>query len=613
MAIAGAKKFTVGTDGIARSGDSSSNFVVTLAGGTNDSNRTWLDVSGAMTGINVDGRSSWTRVDVDGDMNNSSIILGHDAKLYAGVADSGGDVIGTPISVNNRGTVTIGANDGSSYEVEVRGGVMSFGTSSAGSSDTTTVTIWGHAGTSTNPINENWNLRGYSDVTIKRDFVMVDQESPPITLPLVEQQEHSKLTVVGNTTGGDWHVLEDSEFTANVNATVITGGEWEIEDQSTVLVEEVQHGFWTVCSTGHDGNPGLKVEKLLNPDSLTVDGVTAQGFELGIDVCQEGVFPWDMTLKNGATVVVDNFAGWHAGIGDWHPFFVGECSYPLTKDSRIIYEGTGNLYHLKSNAALGIGGELDRVGTSSTLEIRMETEGACYFTVDLSRFNTGGQTETAVFESEGTTFRFITGSGALFDLVSPDYRTVPSTCRTSVTAYCSSTGNCNQGNVLFTDSIAVRRWKKFQVDDDSVGLIDSFSNSPIAESPCVLSDALYAIDITIADGANLSNGGKNVYYTGALQANTSGYGSITGSGSVIQLTPTLYGDFDGDSNGNESADTDRFNSAWCREADDGSDLYDPLVDYNSDGLINCHDRNRFLTNWPSATINGPSCSLNNCP
>ena len=64
---------------------------------------------------------------------------------------------------------------------------------------------------------------------------------------------------------------------------------------------------------------------------------------------------------------------------------------------------------------------------------------------------------------------------------------------------------------------------------------------------------LNAVDITIGSDVILETGPQvhvNLYYTGRFN----NYGTIQGVGTVTQLTPTRYGDFDGDGDGDDIDD-----------------------------------------------------------
>ena len=145
-------------------------------------------------------------------------------------------------------------------------------------------------------------------------------------------------------------------------------------------------------------------------------------------------------------------------------------------------------------------------------------------------------------------------------------------------------------------------------------MFDWFDNSAQSDPGCGIAETFYAIDIEVEDGATLALGSSNVYYTGTVDTHTTGI--ITGNQPIL-LKPTSYGDFNGnlvlddDPLGNDY-DVERFNTGYC--TDFGDVDYDPLVDWNCDGLINCHDRRHLVDNWGTITgLVGESCALNNCP
>jgi len=148
-----------------------------------------------------------------------------------------------------------------------------------------------------------------------------------------------------------------------------------------------------------------------------------------------------------------------------------------------------------------------------------------------------------------------------------------------------------------------------------VRLIDLYASTPISgarelsgSSP--LAEALYVIDLEVESGAVLEAGNTediNIYYTGTLTNNGNIYKSDgTTAYTPIELTPTLYGNFDADqAGGNDTDDVNRFNAAFPSKV--GDEEYDPLVDWNCDGFIDCLDRGQYIANWSPTGIEDNSC------
>lgn len=140
-------------------------------------------------------------------------------------------------------------------------------------------------------------------------------------------------------------------------------------------------------------------------------------------------------------------------------------------------------------------------------------------------------------------------------------------------------------------------------------------------------DGVYTIDLTVDADARLHVGLEastapqfNIYYTGKLTNNGTIVRWDEGTSAWVNYTPVLlsvttYGDFDGDSVSNDSADVTRFNDHWCSCAQGSTPDadYDPLVDWNCDGAIDDTDRDQFEDNWPNATgVTTATCSAA-CP
>ncbi len=129
------------------------------------------------------------------------------------------------------------------------------------------------------------------------------------------------------------------------------------------------------------------------------------------------------------------------------------------------------------------------------------------------------------------------------------------------------------------------------IDNDDNSCTTTYTGGKIPE-------ALYVKDLEVATGTTLDADNLGIYYTGTLTNN----GTIE-NGSAIELTPTTYGDFNGD--GDEPADVDRFNDAFPSEIDD--DEYDPLVDWDCDGDADCDDRSQYILNWNPTGIEDDNC------
>ena len=111
----------------------------------------------------------------------------------------------------------------------------------------------------------------------------------------------------------------------------------------------------------------------------------------------------------------------------------------------------------------------------------------------------------------------------------------------------------------------------------------------------VVGEAMYVDgDVTIEGGALFDVNSLRLYYTGTLT------GFVPAPG-PIKAVITLYGDFDGDGNGNDLDDINRF----CASFGPLSISYDPLVDSDCDGDVDCRDLRRYDSNWG---IGIPACA-----
>ncbi len=266
---------------------------------------------------------------------------------------------------------------------------------------------------------------------------------------------------------------------------------------------------------------------------------------------------------------------------------------------------------------MDLGGELVKNAWASDLDIAV-TE-MFLVTAETVRIE-NQQTLTIRFDTEDVSVETQDiGSDKLVEAFAPDY------------------GANNPGNVLFVDSPCVRRWEKLTARQGahSTQLFDDFCSTPMSGSPGSLGcpggsppygvpEAVYVIDLEVEAGATLIAGVTsvpvkevNIYYTGVL----TGVENIVDRAGLpyvpVRLTPTAYGDFNGDGEGNDDPavpgnDTYRFNQAFCTCAEFDA-RYDPLVDWNCDGFIDNTDRDQYNANWknPAGLTTGP-CSPGFC-
>ncbi len=173
---------------------------------------------------------------------------------------------------------------------------------------------------------------------------------------------------------------------------------------------------------------------------------------------------------------------------------------------------------------------------------------------------------------------------------------------------------CNPDEVLFVDSPCVRRWQTVTVESPQAATLwNQKTSTPItcAGSSCLgdeIPEALYATDLVVTSGSTLDTDNLNVYYTGKFTND----GTVLGGGSVTKLVPTLYGDFNGNGDGDEIPDVARFNFAFCSCIGDVN--CDILVDWNWDGGGADSDRAKVNINWdsPPMITSGP-CSISCTP
>lgn len=296
---------------------------------------------------------------------------------------------------------------------------------------------------------------------------------------------------------------------------------------------------------------------------------------------------------------------WHAGT--WVDATCGPSPPQLDQNSKITYGETGNLYEQIGGGAIGIGGNLIQEDESSSMTFKLNQGSAVFFRTQLYPHSVAGSPIPTTFDAHGATWELVSGAGTtnpFMDTFAPDYKRG------------AGSVDFNPHNVVFSDAICTPRWGEVQTvfgdTNGSVEVANFYKNTPIADIPGQVSggelpEALYTDDLTVASGTTFVNNGFNIYHTGAYTLN----GSMSGSGLVIQLEVTPYGDFGGDQVANDAGDVTRFNNAFpscvsgvgCSTAG-----WDPLVDWNCDGYINCADRAQFLVNWPSATgLDNDSC------
>ncbi len=565
----------------------SANLKVLLQNGTDDANRTIVDVDGNATEITFAGATGigqtagFVKLDVAGNVTDSDINLGDDCIL----------IIDGVVSSNPSAAVTLGTSGGTGATIAT--------VDSVGGTPTTEVT--------------DWNLRGESELTITNDYdSTVTSHFPEFTMT-----DSSEMTVGGTTTGAVWNMSDDSEFTGTGNiiaGTVVGAGVWNlINDARVIALDDIDGGVWTVRSDGGTSGLGLDVTDLLDPDELTVTAVgTVECDRLSLADVQ-----WDMTIKSGGTVEVgdtscasatDQCDAWHDGD---HP----QATPDVGGFSKLTYSGTGNTYIV--HRELFIFGEVIRATSTSELNIVMGDGGSGSQTVlkpGTQTVRVEGVDDTTyinAFDLEGVSVTFVT-SGS-FETGGPDY-------------IGDGTNDFNGAKVLFTDSPCVHRWNDVVIEDDGAGfveLIDLYQSTPISGNTfgaLLLEDALYVMDLTVETGAvlRLDSSVENIFYTGTTTID----GDILLSDGTTPYTPvklsrSLFGNFNGSGSGDETADTDRFIDAWCtcyRKTTLDAD-YDPLTDWDCDGDVDNDDLDQYEANY--GTGSPPNISafdgLSSCP
>lgn len=166
-------------------------------------------------------------IQITGDMKNCRAVLSHDCDI-----DVTGDMI------NDTGTFHIfNMRDGTTVDVTGDVAGMEVGTFSraVGANTGTTINVGSmgakdgpDAGTEPDTIGAKWIMRGDTTLLCEGDFFGDDPESA-VFVSHVKLLNDSIMTVDGDTTGSDWHIFDDSIFTADTVNTKVTGGEWGIE------------------------------------------------------------------------------------------------------------------------------------------------------------------------------------------------------------------------------------------------------------------------------------------------------------------------------------------------------------------------------------------------
>lgn len=570
LLIEAGNELTVEED-LYRSGVLGANFLVKFQDGSSGDPTTLLvkGIDNAMEdnlrdvglGPAAGHRADWVKLDVDGDIKDVSMTLGDDAVVVVGndFPDRRGKVTGpgdgsVAWTIGNRGVVDI-------FDM-VTGVDMSFGTSGAGETDTTDVWIY-KVGDATNAITDTWTIRGYSEVEVE---FRIDCSSavPPLT---------SKVTVQDHAT-----LLAGALFVESAEQPPITYGEWIVQDNAVVKTGlfgngGIGHGDWTVRDSGL-----VNVLGGFFPDDLDVNGAEVECLTLGWSGTGKALIAWDLTIRSGGEVTVTGASG---GASALHNGIVNG----LSTNSTITYRGSGNTY-----TALGpiyIGGTIKAGGPFSSLTMSAEKgiEVASEFLL--------ASGDTIDFDVEDVSLVLGSASHApALEAFGPDY-------------------GLSTNDALFTDSPCVRRWEQATFDTSAAEatLKNVFASAPITctGTSCTgdeIPEAVYLKNLVVTGSNGLDVSGLNLYYTGLLSASgpiKDGAGSYT----PIKLTPTTYGDFDADGDGDETADVTRFNDAFPSELGDAE--YDHLVDWNCDGAIDCDDRAQYITNWNPSGIEDNGC------
>ncbi len=556
------KTLQIGQGGLFKStgaGMPVANFPVRMKNGVAP-NKTTVDVQGPIDGIDFGPapkqKGDHVKITCRSDLKNSSIALGDESTVWtAGTGFQ--DIASTNITlgdgaiinfdgrdVTGPGNHTVGWTIGDDGIVNIRysggGGDVSGVDMTIGTGAATasedTRVNIRSVGFTSLPISDTWLLRGYADVAIDLHFWAAGENA---TIVL---QDDAKMSIGGSALGGAWEVKDEA-------ASLSVGGDF---DAATLLV----------------------------------DGATVNGYRLGHKTGPV----WDLTVQNGGKIITEDQGGLLGQLalsGTW---------FGHTDNSVLTYSGLGNSVH---TSAVDIGGELVRGGWAADLEIGVDEQ--FLVATELVRVE-NGQTFTTPFDSENVTI-VVEGTGPLktVESIGPDYE------------------GYNEREVLFADSPCVRRWEKLLVQSGTFAhAVDDICNTPISghvdslscpagPPPGGVPEAMYVIDLEVEGGATLMAGinvepvaDVNIYYTGAV----TGEGNIVdGAGQPyvpIRLTPTLYGDFNGDGDGDEpdepGSDTRRFNAAFCSCLEFDA-RYDPLVDWNCDGFIDDADRDQYNATW----------------
>ncbi len=262
----------------------------------------------------------------------------------------------------------------------------------------------------------------------------------------------------------------------------------------------------------------------------------------------------------------------------------------LTENSTLTFSGSKNTI-VTTNTDFG--GSVVANGWGAGLHITFDD--GMFVSAELVRI-VNGDTVTIDFDAEQISLTAIDSDNPL-EAFGPDYA-----------GYFMLDGDQDPIYVLFTDSPCTRRWKKVTYVQELVDvriLDDWYCSTPISDGGVFwcphaplsggVPEAVYVIDMQINSGATLNNQGINIYYTGTFTNN----GVLIGAGSVIKLTPTVYGDFNAQSTpGADLGDVDFFNDAF--PSDIGDAEYNALVDADCDGDVDCDDRAAFISNFPEA-------------
>ncbi len=300
---------------------------------------------------------------------------------------------------------------------------------------------------------------------------------------------------------------------------------------------------------------------------------------------------WDLTLKDEASLDV-------GALGILSIPGTGTVGAGLTDNSILTFTGSNNTIE---TTQFELGGALVASGARAELDVTFDD--SLLVSAELVRI-VNNETVIIDFDAEKVTLNAVDSDNPL-DPFGPDYA-----------GYFMLDDDDDPIHVLFTDSPCARRWKKvaYPANEDTRILQNYYCSTPIsvggliscphAPSSGGVPEALYVVDLQIDSGATLDNEGINIYYTGTYTNN----GTLDGAGSVIQLTPTVYGDFNAQSMfGADMDDVDFFNDAF--PSDIGDTEYNPLVDADCDGDVDvdCDDRTAFVDNYSEADDDLEDC------